>query len=247
MSATLRDIQPTTISVGGEDVPVRVRSSAAARTSRILVGPQRPLEIIVPDGTSSSEIDELLASRSDWIATKLAASDKVASRPHTLGLQRDDVVWLGAQAIPVRVENQEAKASARMRDGALVVTGEGKEAQLAVERWYRREARRRALALVEQRTRGQRRKPATVSVRDTRTRWGSCSSKGNLGLSWRLIMAPPEVFEYVVVHELCHLWVPNHSKAFWRQLDGAYPGWRRSAAWLSRHGDELRAYRPRVG
>ena len=83
-----------------------------------------------------------------------------------------------------------------------------------------------------------------IAVRDQRTRWGSCSTRGTLSFSWRLALAPPEVLEYVVVHELLHLREHNHSRAFWQLLDVHRPGWRAEAGWLRMHGEELQAYTP---
>jgi predicted metal-dependent hydrolase len=83
-----------------------------------------------------------------------------------------------------------------------------------------------------------------IRVADQRTRWGSCSSAGTLSFSWRLVLAPLAVLDYVVVHELCHLRVPNHSPRFWTLVEHARPGWREQRAWLRKHGPELLAFRP---
>ena len=83
-----------------------------------------------------------------------------------------------------------------------------------------------------------------VQIRDQRTRWGSCSSSGTLSFNWRLALAPFEVLDYIVVHELCHLREPNHSPRFWRLVASRRPAWRRHDAWLVRHGAELLAFRP---
>jgi predicted metal-dependent hydrolase len=83
-----------------------------------------------------------------------------------------------------------------------------------------------------------------LAIRDQRTRWGSCSSRRTLSFNWRLVLAPPEVLDYVAVHELCHLRVPNHSARFWRLVEQRRPGYREPRAWLARHGWELLAYRP---
>ena len=80
--------------------------------------------------------------------------------------------------------------------------------------------------------------------RDQRTRWGSCSSRGTLSFNWRLALAPLEVLDYVVVHELCHLREANHSPRFWRLVGERRPGWREQRAWLREHGAELLAFRP---
>jgi predicted metal-dependent hydrolase len=86
--------------------------------------------------------------------------------------------------------------------------------------------------------------PGQIQIRDQRTRWGSCSSTGTLSFNWRLVLAPFEVLDYVVVHELCHLRVANHSRRFWQLVESRRPAWREQNAWLDEHGPELLAFRP---
>jgi len=78
-----------------------------------------------------------------------------------------------------------------------------------------------------------------INLRDTRSRWGSCSSDGNLMFSWRLIMAPPAVLEYVVVHEVAHLLEMNHSPAFWKVVARLMPEYATQLNWLRAHGTKL--------
>ncbi len=78
-----------------------------------------------------------------------------------------------------------------------------------------------------------------ISIRDQKTRWGSCSSKGTLSFNWRLMLAPPAVLDYVVVHELCHLTHMNHSAAFWQKVESVCPDYRAARKWLKDHGHEL--------
>jgi predicted metal-dependent hydrolase len=85
-----------------------------------------------------------------------------------------------------------------------------------------------------------------IRIGDQRTLWGSCSRAGTLSFNWRLVLAPLEVLDYVVVHELCHLRVPNHSKSFWTLVEGSRPDWRERRDWLREHGPELLALRPLV-
>ena len=85
-----------------------------------------------------------------------------------------------------------------------------------------------------------------IRIGGQRTLWGSCSPRGTLSFNWRLVLAPPEVLDYVVVHELCHLRVPNHSRRFWELVERHRPHWRQQREWLRVHGPELLAFRPPV-
>jgi predicted metal-dependent hydrolase len=88
--------------------------------------------------------------------------------------------------------------------------------------------------------------PVRVQIGDQRSRWGSCSTRGTLSFNWRLVLAPFDVLDYVVVHELCHLREPNHSRRFWKLLESRRPGWHEQRDWLHEHGPELLAFRPGV-
>jgi predicted metal-dependent hydrolase len=85
---------------------------------------------------------------------------------------------------------------------------------------------------------------ARIQIRDQRSLWGSCSTRGTLSFNWRLVLAPFEVLDYVVVHELCHLLEPNHSRRFWKLVEARRPDWRVQREWLRVHGPELLAFRP---
>jgi predicted metal-dependent hydrolase len=229
--------------LGEDTIAVRVRESTRARTARIVVGPTRPLEVIVPIGMHDAEIDGLLEQKRAWIGRKVGASRAIAQRPRGLGLDRAGVVWLAGMAVPVS-RRPGGRSSATRRDQILVVSGPDDRAGDAILRWYRREARRRIPDVVAREAARLDLEYRSVAVRDQRTRWGSCSRHGNLSFSWRLVAAPLEVLEYVVIHELCHLREPSHSKPFHRLLGAARPGWRDQARWLRMHGAELHEYDP---
>ncbi len=78
-----------------------------------------------------------------------------------------------------------------------------------------------------------------ITIRDQKTRWGSCSSKGTLFFNWRLMLAPPAILDYVVVHELCHLRHMDHSPAFWQAVGEVFPDYASARKWLRKHGQEL--------
>lgn len=108
-----------------------------------------------------------------------------------------------------------------------------------LEKRYRNAARAQLesrVAYYHKRTGG---RYTSITVRDQKTRWGSCSSRGTLSFNYRLIFAPPAVLDYVVVHELCHLTHMNHSKAFWNMVGSVMPDYRIQKQWLREHGHEL--------
>jgi len=242
----LRDRRPRQFAFGDETLTVRVRESTRARTSRIIVGPRRPLEVIVATGTSDAAVDILLEAKRAWVERKVVSARAIAARPAQLGLDRTGVVWIDGEAVPV-IRDRQLRPFAELRDGRrLIVGGDDDAATEALVRWYRREARWRIVATVARETERLGLDYRALAIRDQRTRWGSCSSKGNLSFSWRLLVAPGGVRDYVIVHELCHLREPSHSKLFWRLLGAVRPGWREEARWLREHGQELHDYDPGI-
>jgi len=110
---------------------------------------------------------------------------------------------------------------------------------LAFERWYRKEAARILKKRVEQYASQYGFQYKKVGVTSARTRWGSCSASGALNFSWRLIMAPLDVVDYVIVHELVHTQVHNHSKQFWKRVGTIMPDYEERRKWLRRNGHAL--------
>lgn len=161
---------------------------------------------------------------------------------------RRGVVWLEGCPVPVEPTGT-GRALARLDQDSdfsrLLVGGGGRKQVLAaIDRWYRREARRRIEALVE--TEGLRLGLTARRVRigNQRSRWGSCSTSGTVSFNWRLLIGRPEALHYVVVHELVHLRHHNHSRDFWRSLAEAFPGYEHEARWLRANERRLLAWKP---
>jgi len=233
----------TELVIDGHLVVVQIRKSRRARTMRLTVGPGRPPEVVVPTRVRQRTVDEFINAKQRWLGDKLAELRAAAACPRELFFDRPGTIWLAGAPVPVD-HDPAGRPVAALRAGRLAVGGSPEAAGAAIERWYRREARRALLEAAELAAGGIGVRFTAVGVRDPRTRWGSCSPNGRLSFSWRLLMAPGHVLDYVVVHELCHLREFNHSRSFWRLVEAARPEWRESRDWLRRHGHELHEYRP---
>ncbi len=194
------------------DIPVRI--SRRVKRPKIIVDAVRNAEIVVPPRTPQATIESLLFEHRAWLARELAKPAKELA----LGLQRDDVVWIGGFALALP---NVPSVDAWYRE----------QARVEVERVLRRESKRLNVSY------------RSLSIRDQRSRWGSCSNRGVLSFNWRLICAPQAVLNYVVVHELCHIVRHDHSPVFWQMVALARPTFRDERAWLAEHGHELLAYR----
>ena len=202
------------VDIGGRVVEIPVRRSRRAKKLRIIVDELRDVEIVVPTRTTNDEIDALLFEHRAWLERELA---RPPARFH-LGLQRDDVVWIGGLAL----------ASPRVP---------------SVETWYREQAREEITRIVKQESQRLQIGYTSLAIRDQRTRWGSCSQNGALSFNWRLILAPPAILSYVIVHELCHRVRHDHSPVFWQMVALARPSFESERGWLEQHAAELLAYR----
>lgn len=242
----------------GGDLPYVLRRTPRARRLRLTVHPRRGLVVSLPESARrgwahpQTHVDEFLREREPWIrrhlARQAALRDHLDDRP---GLEDGRLVPYRGELHRVRVAAAPAgiRASRVSRVGGddgdelLVerVARDRRDPALILEGWFRARAREALSAAIDRHAPGLAVTPASMTLRDTTTRWGSCSRTGALSFCWRLVLAPPEALDAVAVHELCHLRVFGHGPAFWSLLASRVPdhaSWRR---WLRHHGPELHA------
>jgi predicted metal-dependent hydrolase len=195
-----------------QEIPVRV--SRRARRLSIHVDALRNAEIVVPVCTTQEEIDRLLFEHRVWLERELAKPPKTFH----LGLQREDVAWIGGLALPLPHVP-------------------------SLDLWYREQARAEITRLAEREALRLDVTYTRLTIRDQQTRWGSCSAGGALSFNWRLVIAPQAILTYVVVHELCHRIRHDHSPEFWELMARVRPTYAEEREWLAEHGAELLAYR----
>ena len=154
------------------------------------------------------------------------------------------VPYLGRELLlRVRVEPGRVRPYVGRRGDVLSVKvgGYGTDAvRDALERWYKRRARVEVASRLDAATRRAGTGYTKLTIRSQRTRWASCSSRGAMSFNWRLLLAPEEILDYVVEHEVAHLEVMDHSQRFWRLLASRCPDYRRHERWLRQNGPALR-------
>jgi predicted metal-dependent hydrolase len=149
----------------------------------------------------------------------------------------DRVLFRGKEYPVLVVADDNPRSKVRLEDGRAVIfvpKATAAEIKRAIKRWYRAEANIVIRQSVWRISRRLGLKVNTIMIREQRTRWGSCSSRGNLSFNFKLATAPQEVIDYVVLHELMHLKEPNHSKRFWSLVEQECPDFRNHRAWLKR-------------
>ncbi|MFM7694024.1 MAG: M48 family metallopeptidase [Actinomycetota bacterium] len=219
-----------------DGIEVAVRRSARARRVRLVANPGAGVELVLPARGGDDAARALVRTHRAWIAEQHARLER-----RVLGLDRPGVVWRHGVAVPLSVRHAERGRILATDDRVVIAAPSAGDAGRLVERWYREHARTVALALVADLPEPH---PVALRIADGRSRWGSCSRTGTVSLSWRLLLAPFAVLDYVVVHELCHLTHLDHGAGFWAAVEALRPDWRDAHDWLRAHGTELHAYDP---
>ncbi len=209
-----------------------VRRSSRARRVRVRVEPDGSLLVTLPQAARASEADDAIEQLEGWIASRranLLRARSVVARPD------GTLPYLGEL---LTVSEQPGRTSAHRSGDELLVPADARS-ERAIERWYRRSAKAEVIERLAPALSALAVKAGSVSIRDQRTRWGSCSSSGALSFNWRLLLGPRELLDYVVWHEACHLVVLDHSPRFWALLEQHQPDYRAPRDWLRRNGSAL--------
>ncbi len=220
------------ITVRGARVAVDSRTHARARRITLRIGAADGRILLTrPSRVPEREALAFAESRSAWIAAQLAA------RPEEVVVRPGAAVPVEGAPVPV----VEGPRRAALIGGALCVPSA--QAGPAAERVLRALAAERLDAACARHGGALGRRPTRIALRDPRGRWGSCTAAGRLMFSWRLVMAPPEVLDYVAAHEVAHLAHMHHGPAFWDEVARLSPAHEGPRGWLRAHGAGLHRYR----
>jgi predicted metal-dependent hydrolase len=221
------------------------------KTIGIIVNADQELLVRSPKRTSIRKIKSLLTKKEDWILKKLAKMAEIKDPPKAKEfINGETLLYLGREYklkliagsdlnelkvnleqdrikvyFPAELENDNEKRKAAVRDQLIS--------------WFRSQANLKINELINDYKKHLDVEPNNVVIKKQRKRWGSCSSKQNLNFNWKIIMAPLEIIEYLVVHELVHLIHPNHSKDYWQTVAEIIPDYNEKKEWLRINGRRL--------
>ena len=207
------------------------------KTLALIVKPDGSVVVRAPLRVSERRVREFVEKNRPWIEKNQAKALAAPVRPSRQYLPGELFPYLGA-AYPLEIV--EGQREPLRLDGAFrLAASQRTDAPTAFERWYREQARQILTARLEFFAHQYDFHYQGIRITSARTRWGSCSASGSLSFSWRLIQAPQDAVDYVVVHELVHTAIHNHSKQFWRRVAAILPTYREHRQWLREHGREL--------
>jgi hypothetical protein len=219
-----------------DPVPYVLRRSRRARRLRAEILPGTGLVVVLPEGASEAAIAPFLARHGRWLRNGLRRAARLAEWPRPALASGSTVPFLGADlALELRVGADRVE-----RSGPALVVHVPRRTPGAVRRvlraWYAREAQRELEARARETARRHGLSFRKLRVGDARRRWGSCSAKGDLAFTWRVLLLPEAVAQYLVCHELAHLRVRGHPPAFYAEVERLCPAWRDAERWLRRLG-----------
>ena len=241
---------PRLVIIGQEQIRLQdstvnyiIKQSYRIRAIRLEIRRESGLTVVVPRKYTPKQVEDILAQKSRWILRHLNVG-----KPLQMPLFKpapghgDSLPYLG-KTIEIAVTAEAGKrTAARLTDGRLLISlKSGGDMAKLLEKWFREQAKLVFTQKADTFKVIMGLSYNTIFIRGQRTRWGSCSPAGNITLNWKLLMAPQEIVDYVIIHELAHRKYMNHSKRFWQFVERYCPRWKECRKWLVKHEDELKS------
>lgn len=221
-----------------------LKVSLRARRLRLAVRPDTGLEVTTPKGVAIGRIEAILREKAAWIEATL---QRFATQAPVATIAAYDGANIPFAGISLEFRVRQVASATRthfaLTGAILTVTTPHTDAptlRAALEAWYRRQAHHIFAQRVAYWNARYGFEHGRISIKDQKSRWGSCSQAGNLNFNWRLLLAPIEALDYIVIHELAHLKEGNHSSRFWALVATQCPDYKQQRRWLRQHGHELR-------
>jgi len=218
-------------------LPVEVVRTKRKKTASIEIK-DGLIRVLVPNSVTDKRVNAILEKKASWINKKIRLQAEMPPYRSKEYVNGETFTYLGRN-YRLKLVNADTTAT-RLKNGYLEVPAQGESViQASLIDWYTSHA----LVKLEEKT-GRYAKtlnvePSSVAVKDYKSRWGSCSTSGEITYNWRIIMAPHRIVDYVVIHELCHLVEHNHSDKYWKQVESLVPDYSERRAWLKTNANAL--------
>lgn len=230
------------IQLGELRISYLFRESKRAKNISLKISIEKGLEVVVPVNYPVGYVETLLREKEAWILQKLSLISQRAQQKKENSLVEKQAVSFLGKSYPLVLVFQQGYPEVELTADKIIVMlprdHQDKVTQI-IESWLRYQAKKIIRQRLEVVTRGLGVHYKQVFIKDQKTRWGSCSSQGNLNFNYRLVMAPLPVIDYLVTHEAAHLIEMNHSPKFWALVERICPNYKVQRRWLKEHGPEL--------
>ena len=219
------------------DIQIDKLVRAKRRTIALIVERDGSLTVRAPKRATLNDIHSFIHEKTDWILRSREKLKAIVAHPKKQYLDGESFLFLG-QEYQLRLVPPQRPAL-KFDGGFTLSTSARERGEHTFTQWYKAQALKVFSERVSHYATLHGLSPTQVKVNSAKMRWGSCTSTGTINFTWRLIMAPLEVIEYVVVHELAHLKIRNHSPRFWKLVESLCPDFKRHRKWLREHGEKL--------
>lgn len=236
------------IQVGDKELKYKLTRSNR-KTIGITIEKDGFIKVTSPYSVSINYINQLLIEKSSWIQKKIYEIESRKSNEKVPKLYQDGEVflYLGTEyKLKINRNYTLKKPYVKLEARSILIdapsSSTSEEVKKAIRLWYIQQFKQISSERIKLYSKSIDVFPKKVVIKEQKTRWGSCSSRGNINLNWKLIMSPIEILDYVIIHELCHLIEMNHSRKFWNAVVNFCPQYKNCRAWLKQNGNMLSLY-----
>ncbi|MBU3190743.1 M48 family metallopeptidase [Clostridium bowmanii] len=211
------------------------------KTMEIAVEAPNIITVIAPMGTSEEKIVKKVKSKANWIIQKIYSYKHMHYEPiNREFVNGESFMYLGRNySLQIELNLTIKNPDVKLYRGKFIVTAPNKDEEdirNAMEQWYRNKAKQVISDRIKYYQKFFNIVPTVVKVKEQKKRWGSCTSKNQLLFNWRCIMAKANAMDYIIVHEMCHMYHKNHSKEFWELVASVLPDYEIRKEWLKNYG-----------
>ena len=218
-----------------------IRSKKRRKTLSLRIKEDGKIVLYVPYHTPKGEIEGFIKEKESWVIKKISEKERSIKETEKAFIPGEKFLYLG-ESYPLEIrESDHQEPSLKLSFGKFILGQEYmEEARDLFTQWYKREAKEVIAGRMDYYSNRLHLFPKGIKITSAQYRWGSCSRNNRLSFSWRMIMAPLTIIDYILTHELAHIKEKNHSKRFWRYLESILPDYRKQRLWLKENGHRLR-------